>query len=93
MSALAEVTKVDVAAVAGALNSSGMEIARWLELQLNGGQDTKTSTRLFSEAQLREMWTHRLCCRSRPRSSRSVWRARTSARTRCDGTSANIAER
>jgi hypothetical protein len=57
ISALAEVAKVDVAAVAGALNSNGMEIARWLELQLNGGQDTKTSTRLFSEAQLRETQT------------------------------------
>jgi CubicO group peptidase (beta-lactamase class C family) len=57
MSALAKVTEIDVAAAAGALNSNGTEIARWLELQLNGGQDAKTNTRLFSEAQSREMWT------------------------------------
>ncbi|HKR37856.1 MAG TPA: serine hydrolase, partial [Steroidobacteraceae bacterium] len=57
MSALAEVTSVDVAAAAGALNSNGVEIARWLELQLNAGLDAKTNTRLFSEAQSREMWT------------------------------------
>jgi len=57
MSALSTVTTVDVAAAAGALNSNGAEIARWLELQLNSGQDTKTNTRLFSEAQAREMWT------------------------------------
>jgi CubicO group peptidase (beta-lactamase class C family) len=57
MSALAEVTTVDVAAAAGALNSNSAEIARWLELQLNSGQDAKSNTRLFSEAQAREMWT------------------------------------
>jgi CubicO group peptidase (beta-lactamase class C family) len=57
MRALAEVTSVDVAAAAGALNSNGVEIARWLELQLNAGLDAKTNTRLFSEAQAREMWT------------------------------------
>jgi CubicO group peptidase (beta-lactamase class C family) len=57
MSALAGVTKIDVAAAAGALNSNGAEIARWLELQLNGGQDARSDTRLFSEAQAREMWT------------------------------------
>jgi CubicO group peptidase (beta-lactamase class C family) len=57
MSALADVTTVDVAAAAGALNSNGVEIARWLELQLNSGLDAKTNARLFSEAQSREMWT------------------------------------
>jgi CubicO group peptidase (beta-lactamase class C family) len=57
MSALSEVTTVDVAAAAGALNSNGAEIARWLELQLNSGQDARSKTRLFSEAQAREMWT------------------------------------
>jgi len=57
MSALSEVTTVDVAAAAGALNSNGLEIARWLELQLNAGMDTKSGTRLFSEEQSREMWT------------------------------------
>jgi CubicO group peptidase (beta-lactamase class C family) len=57
MSPLAEVTKIDVAAAAGALNSNGLEIARWLELQLNSGLDAKSNVRLFSEAQSREMWT------------------------------------
>ena len=57
MSALSEVTTVDVAAAAGALNSNGLEIARWLELQLNAGMDAKSGTRLFSEEQSREMWT------------------------------------
>jgi CubicO group peptidase (beta-lactamase class C family) len=57
MNALSEVTTVDVAAAAGALNSNGLEIARWLELQLNAGMDVKSGTRLFSEAQSREMWT------------------------------------
>lgn len=57
MGALAEVTSVDVAAAAGALNSNGLEIARWLELQLNAGLDAKSNTRLFSETQSREMWT------------------------------------
>jgi hypothetical protein len=57
MSALASVTSVDVAAAAGALNSNGLEIARWLELQLNAGMDAKSNVRLFSEAQSHEMWT------------------------------------
>jgi CubicO group peptidase (beta-lactamase class C family) len=57
MGALAEVTTVDVAAAAGALNSNGLEIARWLGLQLNAGADAKSGVRLFSEAQSREMWT------------------------------------
>jgi len=57
MNALTEVTTVDVAAAAGALNSNGPEIARWLELQLNAGMDEKSGTRLFSEEQSREMWT------------------------------------
>lgn len=57
MSALAGVTEIDVAAAAGALNSNGAEIARWLELQLNAGLDSKSNARLFSEAQAREMWT------------------------------------
>jgi len=57
MGPLATVTEIDVAAAAGALNSNGIDIARWLDLQLNAGLDTKTNTRLFSEAQSREMWT------------------------------------
>lgn len=57
MSALAGVTEIDVAAAAGALNSNGAEIARWLELQLNAGLDTKSNARLFTEAQAIEMWT------------------------------------
>jgi CubicO group peptidase (beta-lactamase class C family) len=57
MSPLATVTEIDVAAAAGALNSNGIEIARWLDLQLNAGLDAKSNTRLFSAAQSREMWT------------------------------------
>jgi CubicO group peptidase (beta-lactamase class C family) len=57
VSALEKVTTVDVAAAAGALNSNGLEIARWLQVQLNAGLDAKTNARLFSEAQSREMWT------------------------------------
>jgi CubicO group peptidase (beta-lactamase class C family) len=48
---------LDNAAPAGALNTSGAEIARWLELQLNRGVDPRTNTRLWSKAQAREMWT------------------------------------
>lgn len=57
MSALGTVTSVDVAAAAGALNSNGVEIVRWLQVQLDTGLDTKSNVRLFSEAQSREMWT------------------------------------
>lgn len=54
---LAGATVLDNAAPAGALNTSGAEIARWLEVQLGRGLDPRTNTRLFSEAQAREMWT------------------------------------
>lgn len=49
--------KLDNAAPAGSLNSSGADLIRWLELQLGRGLDPKTNARLFSEAQSREMWT------------------------------------
>lgn len=49
--------KLDNAAPAGSLNSSGADLVRWLELQLGRGLDPKTNTRLFSEVQSREMWT------------------------------------
>jgi CubicO group peptidase (beta-lactamase class C family) len=54
---LAAPTLLDNAAPAGALNTSGAEIARWLEVQLGRGLDPRTNVRLFSEAQAREMWT------------------------------------
>jgi hypothetical protein len=54
---LEQVTLLDNAAPAGALNTNGAEIARWLELQLGRGLDPRTGVRLFSEAQSREMWT------------------------------------
>jgi len=47
---------LDVAAPAGAINSSASEIARWLELLLGQGLDPRTGTRLYSEAVAREMW-------------------------------------
>lgn len=54
---LAAPTILDNAAPAGAINTSGAEIARWLEVQLGRGLDARTNVRLFSEAQAREMWT------------------------------------
>ena len=56
-SPLASLTNLDVAAAAGALNVSGIEIARWLELQLGRGLDPRTNTRLYSEDQAHEMWS------------------------------------
>lgn len=53
---LKEPLNLDNAAPAGALNTSGKEIARWLELQLGRGMDPGTNKRLYSEAQAREMW-------------------------------------
>jgi CubicO group peptidase (beta-lactamase class C family) len=54
---LQEVMVVGNAGPAGAINTSGAEIARWLEVQLGRGLDPRTGKRLFSEAQAREMWT------------------------------------
>jgi CubicO group peptidase (beta-lactamase class C family) len=48
---------LDNAAPAGAINSSVFEMANWLQLQLNRGAFPGGSTRLFSEAQSKEMWT------------------------------------
>lgn len=47
---------IDSAAAAGAINSSGNDIARWLEVQLGRGLDPRSGKRLWSEAQAREMW-------------------------------------
>ncbi|MGI9246469.1 MAG: serine hydrolase [Steroidobacteraceae bacterium] len=47
---------IDSAAAAGAINSNGNDIARWLEVQLGRGLDPRTGKRLWSEAQAREMW-------------------------------------
>jgi len=55
--ALAKPLVLDNAAPAGAINSSGAEMARWLEVQLGRGLDPRTNTRLFSAEQSREMWT------------------------------------
>jgi hypothetical protein len=60
-------------------------------VQLNGGQDVKTSTRLFSEAQSREMWTPQTLLPPSPPIKRLELRARISARMRLVGTSASIA--
>jgi CubicO group peptidase (beta-lactamase class C family) len=48
---------LDNAAPAGAINSSVVEMAKWLQLQLNRGEFPGGTTRLFSEAQSKEMWT------------------------------------
>ena len=50
-------TVLDNSAAAGSLNASGADVVRWLELQLSRGLDPRTNTRLFSEAQSKEMWT------------------------------------
>jgi CubicO group peptidase (beta-lactamase class C family) len=52
-----EFVALDNAAPAGAINSSVSEMAKWLELQLNRGAFPGGATRLFSEAQSKEMWT------------------------------------
>jgi CubicO group peptidase (beta-lactamase class C family) len=48
---------LDNAAPAGAINSSVVEMAKWVQLQLNRGAFPDGATRLFSEAQSKEMWT------------------------------------
>lgn len=53
---LARPLPLDNAAPAGAINASGADIARWLELQLGRGVDPRTGQRFWSEAQAREMW-------------------------------------
>ncbi len=54
---LGQPLNLDNAAAAGSLNTSGANLVRWLELQLGRGLDPRTHTRLFSEAQSREMWS------------------------------------
>jgi CubicO group peptidase (beta-lactamase class C family) len=48
---------LDNAAPAGSINSSVAEMAKWITLQLNRGEFPNSDTRLFSEAQSREMWS------------------------------------
>ena len=55
--ALGAPTNLDNAAAAGALNTNGAEIARWLELQVGRGLDPQTGKRVFSETQARALWT------------------------------------
>ena len=48
---------LDNLAPAGSINSSSLEMGKWLLLQLNRGKLPGSDKRLFSEAQSREMWT------------------------------------
>ncbi|MBL8269423.1 serine hydrolase [Steroidobacter sp.] len=57
MAALDKPMTLDNSAAAGAINASGADLTRWLELQLGRGLDPRTNTRLFSETQSKEMWT------------------------------------
>jgi CubicO group peptidase (beta-lactamase class C family) len=50
-------TKLDNAAPAGSIGSSAADMLRWLSVQLARGALAEGSTRLFSEASAREMWT------------------------------------
>ena len=85
MSALAEGTKVYVAAAAGALNSNGMDITL-AGVAAQRGRDTKTSTRLLSEAQSREMWTRQTLLPLSPRIKRlELARALPRVRAREEG--------
>jgi CubicO group peptidase (beta-lactamase class C family) len=55
--ALPAPSNIDIVGAAGSIQSSGKDIARWLELQLGRGLDPVTNARVFSEAQAREMFT------------------------------------
>ncbi|HTD74317.1 MAG TPA: serine hydrolase [Steroidobacteraceae bacterium] len=48
---------LDNAAPAGAISSSVVEMAKWVQLQLNRGAFPGGNARLFSAAQSKEMWT------------------------------------
>ena len=48
---------LDNAGPAGSINSSAADMAKWVMLQLNHGKLPDRDSRLFSEAQSREMWT------------------------------------
>ena len=48
---------VDNLAPAGAINSSVSDMAKWAIMQLDGGAIAGTSSRLFSQARNREMWS------------------------------------
>jgi CubicO group peptidase (beta-lactamase class C family) len=70
ISALERPLNLDNAAPAGALNVSGQDMARWLELQLGRGLDPRTNRRLYSEAQAREMWSPQTLMPIAPRPKR-----------------------
>ncbi|HEX7375010.1 MAG TPA: serine hydrolase domain-containing protein, partial [Steroidobacteraceae bacterium] len=46
--ALPAPSNIDIVGAAGSIQSSGKDIARWLELQLGRGLDPRTNTRVFS---------------------------------------------
>ena len=48
---------IDNVGPAGSINSSAVDMAKWLQLQLNRGRLPDSDKRLFSEAQSREMWS------------------------------------
>lgn len=54
---MAEPLDIDIVGPAGSMQSSARDIARWLGVQLGQGLDAQTNTRVFSEAQAREMFT------------------------------------
>lgn len=48
---------LDNAAPAGSINSSAVDMAKWVQLQLNHGKFEGSNNRLFSEKQSHEMWS------------------------------------
>jgi CubicO group peptidase (beta-lactamase class C family) len=52
-----EFQNLDNAAPAGSINSSAVDMAKWVQLQLNHGKFEGSNNRLFSEKQSHEMWS------------------------------------
>jgi CubicO group peptidase (beta-lactamase class C family) len=48
---------LDNAGPAGAINSCAADMAKWVQLQLNGGKFADREGRLFTEQRSKEMWT------------------------------------
>jgi CubicO group peptidase (beta-lactamase class C family) len=48
---------IDNVGPAGSINSTAVDMSKWLLVQLNRGKIPDSDKRLFSEAQSREMWT------------------------------------
>ena len=48
---------LDNAGPAGSINSCAADMAKWVQLQLNRGKFVDRDSRLFSEAQSKEMWS------------------------------------